>query len=149
MFRLEEHLGMHSASRTGSIAELEQLRRAGLAVDAVDDCGRTCLQAAAAAGEESVVQWLLERGASVHATNPYTGRTALHASCAAGQGEISLLLLHAGAATTRRDHQGKTPAQLGAAAGHLDLVRILFYSEFYPDTASALKAAALGWNKRD
>ena len=82
-----------ASSSHASIAELERLRRSGMQVDAVDECGLTCLFMAAAGGEREVCEWLVAHGADVDARNPEDGRSPLHAACAAGHVAVAAQLL--------------------------------------------------------
>ena len=113
-----------ASSSHASIAELERLRRSGMQVDAVDECGLTCLFMAAAGGEREVCEWLVAHGADVDARNPEDGRSPLHAACAAGHVAVAAQLLSAGASSTARDAEGLTPAELAHRALHLDVVRV-------------------------
>ena len=116
---------MHRAILPGydSLAELERLHRSGMRVDAVDEAGLTCLWVAAAAGEDAAVAWLLDHGADPSIVNREDGRSPLHAASASGHVAVVARLLNAGAISTRRDDSGKTPAEVGHAAKHLEVVR--------------------------
>lgn len=115
---------MHKVVRRVALSELERLKRSGLRTDAVDENGLTCLFIAAAAGEDDVVQWLLENGADVAAINPSDGRTPLHAASAGGHVAVVARLLGAGANSTALDGARQTAAEVAHAAQHLDVVRV-------------------------
>jgi len=68
-----------------------------LNVDERDDHGRTALQAAASAGAETAVRFLLARGANPNKADWESHWTALHRALYHGHLRIALLLLRAGA----------------------------------------------------
>ena len=115
---------MHKVVRSTAVSELERLKRSGLRVDAVDENGRTCLFVAAAAGEDEVVEWLLDNGADVAAIDPSAGRTPLHAASAVGHVAVVARLLGAGANSTALDGAGQTAAEVAHDQQHLDVVRV-------------------------
>lgn len=74
------------------------------------DRGLTPLHVAAAAGNVTVVQALLARGADVKATTPH-GETPLHSAARTGSGAVAALLA-AGADPNRYDRHGDLPLHL-------------------------------------
>jgi ankyrin repeat protein len=77
--------------------------------DVADETGLTPLMAAAATGQLSALELLLQSGrASILATDS-TGATALHAAAWGGHLDAVYALLHAGALVDARDSDGKTP----------------------------------------
>ena len=61
-------------------------------LSAGDHSGRTPLHVAASSGQAAMVQWLLERGASVHVRDS-ADQTPLMAAVMAGHLEVSLVSL--------------------------------------------------------
>ena len=120
---------MHRALRPGGdLAALQIIHRIGAKIDAVDEYGHSALFMASAAGYDEVVGWLLEEGADMAITDG-DGRTALHVAAARGHVRTcEMLLEHAGAhmrrLTQALDSQGRSPADLAAAARHMDVIRL-------------------------
>ncbi len=70
------------------------------------------------------VQSLIERGASVHATDYYS-RTALHCATEGGHANVAYLLVHKGARVDALDKVGRTPVMLALDRGHKAVVEYL------------------------
>jgi ankyrin repeat protein len=128
---------MHKAIMPGAgIAALDELRRCGASVDAVDEDGYTALHVAAAAGRADVVRWLLDSGADP-SIQAFDGRTALHAAAAVGHLEACELICDACERTPCLgvdpliraiqvvDADGKRPAELAQMARNMGVVRLL------------------------
>jgi len=80
---------------------------------------------AAAGKQATVVQFLLERGADVHAAN-VRGLTPLHVAAISGDVESIRLLLAAGADANARDREGQTPAHVAVTKDRgEDVLRVL------------------------
>jgi hypothetical protein len=86
--------------------------------------GATSLMALAFVGDEIRMQDLLDRGATVEATDP-SGYTALMYAAKAGNDGTVALLVSRGADPNAVDHQGSTPLMFAAQHGHLRAVREL------------------------
>jgi len=70
------------------------------------------------------VEWLLEYGAKINATQP-GGWTALHAAAANGDAEIVAFLLEKGAATGQKAENGQTASDRAQEKGHEQVVAVL------------------------
>lgn len=121
------------AFRQRSPRRLAGLAASGVRLDATDADGRTCLHLAAARGEATTVEWILEAGADP--ATPTRGAGAdgtlpLHHAARAGCPRTCGVLLGAGADVDGIDTAGGTP--LAGARGP-DVVRLLVDSGADPD----------------
>ncbi|XP_047245850.1 ankyrin repeat domain-containing protein 27 isoform X3 [Girardinichthys multiradiatus] len=91
-----------------------------------DDRGYSPLHAAAICGQAQLIDLLVNKGASVNATD-YHALTPLHLACQRGFQGVSLLLLHYKANTEAQDNNGNTPLHLACMYGHEDCVKALVY----------------------
>ncbi|KAF0682941.1 Aste57867_24954 [Aphanomyces stellatus] len=89
--------------------QVEFLLDHGADIDAPGKDGTTPLCAAALWGNETMVKFLLGRGARVSARNDGTGWTALHAAAFQEHGKVVRILLEADADPFARDSEGRTP----------------------------------------
>ena len=80
------------------------------------------LVAAAAAGQVSVAEWLLVRGAAVRGAGP---ETPLHAAAAAGHAPLISLLLAHGAPPSPLNQRGQTALQLAQLHGQASCAQLL------------------------
>ena len=104
---------------------VRSLVQAGASADRLDDCGRTPLTAAAAAGRSACVKVLLDLGADADLQGT-DGATALGIAVEQGHTSCARLLVHRGAsveATWGGDK--RTPLIAAASAGHEACVRLL------------------------
>lgn len=109
---------LHKACARGSLNLIEELHRRGARIDQKDDGGNTPLSWALMAKDDTpVVEWLLRRGADVHAISGYeeNGRGIMHFAARSGSIPAMALLLEAGADINDRDRNGDTPLHYAAA----------------------------------
>lgn len=71
-------------------------------------------------GRRDVVEYLLERGADVHARDD-GGLISLHNACSFGHAEVVSLLLRHGADANSRDNWNYTPLHEAAIKGKTDV----------------------------
>jgi len=138
-----------SVVHIGDTSRLEVLESYEADLSAPDYSGRTALHVAASSGKQDMVQWLLERGASVHARDS-NNETPLLVAAKAGNEEIVQTLRECGAS------HGLSPSDLGdilvwqAGQGRLDQLRCLLTAGAHPDVScnvngnTALHAAIEG-----
>eukprot|EP00435_Cladocopium_sp_Y103_P046332 s2372_g13.t1 len=98
---------LHLAAKRGRRRVMEVLLRAGAAVDAADQNGRTALMVAAASGQCGASAWLLEHRAEVDWRTHY-GYTALHHAALVPRPEVVEILLEGRASTEVMDREGRT-----------------------------------------
>lgn len=85
----------------------------------------TDLWSAAAAGDLTELQRLIEDGNSIDQRNPLTKGTPLHTAVLFGQEEIVKFLLENNAAVNARDSSGSTPLMTAAFIGNATITKLL------------------------
>ena len=115
-----------AAAAAGDARALQELRdRNAPPVDAADARdGRTALHAAAAAGQQDAVRFLLAMHADA-AKGDAHANGALHLAARSGAAECVALLLGAGAPAGARNKNSAAPIHLAAAHGHSDAIYCL------------------------
>jgi hypothetical protein len=93
-------------------------------IDTKDELGWTALHHSAYRGHESVVNLLLEIGASTIAEDD-SGSTALHRAAESGQDAIALLLIEKYANVDAKDRNGDTALHVATYKGHPSVVKVL------------------------
>jgi glucuronoarabinoxylan endo-1,4-beta-xylanase len=83
------------------------------------------LLSAARAGKSDQVRQLLQRGASVNASDAMNRKTALHFAVEAGHDQVAQTLIDAGADRSLRDSDGFTPLDRARDLGWDDIARAL------------------------
>ncbi len=106
------------------------------------DAARQLLHAAAAGGDETIVDRMVEKGAELNSLNE-NGGTLLHSAAAGGLRSIADLLLGRGADPNRRDHYGWTPLHVAAWFGHETIASALL--DAGADLDAATPAGERAW----
>uniref|UniRef100_A0A7N6A344 NAD(+) ADP-ribosyltransferase n=1 Tax=Anabas testudineus TaxID=64144 RepID=A0A7N6A344_ANATE len=101
-------------------------------VDCTDEEGNTALQFASASGHESLVRFLLRKGASVDSRNNY-GWTPLMQAARFGHLTVAHILLENGAEINGRNRLGASVLTMAARGGHTHVVKLLLESGAYVD----------------
>jgi len=96
---------LHDAAKTGDLAQVKQLVKAGGNVDERDVAERTALSWAAGARHVEVVQFLLEKGADVNARD-FANYTVLQHAVMDGDLAAVELLVENGADVNAKDNEG-------------------------------------------
>jgi ankyrin repeat protein len=117
---------LHLAAFFGKAEAVRMLLDADAPVDAYtqNDLANQPLHAAAAGRNVEICRALLAAGADVGATQ-HGGFAPLHEAAQLGDDEMVELFLSAGADPTLAAEDGRTPADLAEAAGHVDVARRL------------------------
>ncbi|XP_033841580.1 ankyrin repeat and SAM domain-containing protein 6-like [Periophthalmus magnuspinnatus] len=110
-------------------------------VDCADEEGNTGLQLASASGHESLVRFLLRKGASVDSRNNY-GWTPLMQAARFGHLSVAHMLLENGAEINGRNRLGASVLAMAARGGHTHVVKLLLESGAYVDDYDHLAVAA-------
>ncbi len=101
-----EEAEIYRSVRSGSIAALDELLKAGVAVNHQDQAGNSLLLRTVVYGKADAVKFLIQRGADVNLANK-AGATPLMR--AAGQPDVIQLLVANGADVRARSGLGNTP----------------------------------------
>uniref|UniRef100_A0A7N6AUN6 SAM domain-containing protein n=1 Tax=Anabas testudineus TaxID=64144 RepID=A0A7N6AUN6_ANATE len=110
-------------------------------VDCTDEEGNTALQFASASGHESLVRFLLRKGASVDSRNNY-GWTPLMQAARFGHLTVAHILLENGAEINGRNRLGASVLTMAARGGHTHVVKLLLESGAYVDDYDHLAVSA-------
>ena len=118
---------LHESARTGNVETVKTLLDEGLHPDVCrpeDRYAETALQKASLFGHLSVVQCLLDHGASVTAQSAL-GTTAFHRACKGGSVNVLPVLLQDRNQLEAKAKNGLTPLFMASEKGQLDTVKWL------------------------
>jgi ankyrin repeat protein len=120
-------IDIHEAAAAGKFERVKALAEADpKAIHAFAGDGFAPLALASFFGHLEIVEWLLGRGAEVHAISKNaTGYTALSGAVARGDAEIVRVLLAHGANARHRYGSGYSPLHEAAAGGKLEIMKLL------------------------
>lgn len=127
--------GFTEAARWGRIDVIEDLLANGIAVDAIDEYGRTALILAAMGGQLEVMQLLIERGSDVNFRTEESGMTPLLSLLATLHSEWVYLsgteiLINAGADISMADPKGRNAYDWAKQRVSEERIRPEFLEEF-------------------
>ncbi|KAF8670409.1 hypothetical protein HU200_050714 [Digitaria exilis] len=120
----EQAQDLIDAARYDDLEDVVALFSAGVSLDSTDSQGRTgCLplHMASANGHLAVVEYLIQNGANVNATN-LEKNTALHWACLNGHIEVIKALISAGASVSALNSHEKTPMDEAVTKGKMDVI---------------------------
>eukprot|EP00919_Chromeraceae_sp_WS-2016_P020884 GHVR01049562.1.p1 GENE.GHVR01049562.1~~GHVR01049562.1.p1 ORF type:complete len:536 (-),score=115.29 GHVR01049562.1:347-1954(-) len=113
-------------------------------IEDVDDNGNTALHLACVGGHVDVIEYLIEKGANIHAVG-FVKRRCLHKASFTGHLEVVQLLLEKGAHKDLEepDEDGNTALQLACGGGRLEVVEELLRHRANPLAVGLLDRTAL------
>ncbi len=141
--QVAEHMGYNPIVR---LLEYKQRRDQADESAATDDKGRDPLMAAAAQGEQKLVEALLDIGADIEATDA-EGRTALMWAAMESQSDIAEILLSRDAEVDAADNEGGTALTWAADQGSIDVVQVLLHNDADPTIEDNQGWTPLQWAK--
>ncbi len=116
---------IHNAATEGNLETVKALLSSDpTLIEARLEDGKTVLHAAAYAGHNEIVRYLLENGAGIN-TASNANSIALHGAAYHGHPETVKLLIESGSEVNQANIYGYTPVLSAAAGGHAEIVRIL------------------------
>lgn len=120
---------MMLAAYAGQTQSIKELRHYGAKYSIKDRGGSTALHWAMDGGNLELIDWILDDGADLHATD-YNGWTPLlRVAAVGGNSDVAALLLRGGAEINKRDKDGKTPLMIAVVNGHQALVELLLQKD--------------------
>ncbi len=111
---------------------LELLIESGADIFDFDDEGVSILDMAITYDNRFMVEYLLEKGIDINATNRRSGFTALMAAACYGRVEIAKLLLSYGASQEAKDSKGFTAIDFARKMNKKSVLELLDYDENDP-----------------
>ena len=134
---------IHGAIRAGDTARVEAMLAARPElIEIRKDYGYTPLLAAAAAGNEDIVELLLTKGSAENETD-YFANTALHLAAGKGHADVVRVMLANGASPALKNSQGDLPLHLAADADHCEVARLLIEARADINAKDSLGRTAL------
>ena len=119
---------LHLTAREGQVHQLRRLLDCGVLVDGLendwDEPQQTPLMLAAKFNDEEVVEFLIERGASLEMRDDQD-RTPFHYAAEGGKVRNLLRLIEHGVDVLQKDEHGYSALHLAASNGHTNSVRLL------------------------
>jgi len=132
-----------TAFASGDVDLLKRLADQGATVNGPTSTGDSQLLLAVSQSHTEVVKTLIESGADVKQTAPFSAWTALHSSSLQADTGTTQLLLGKGADPNALDGLGRTPLHIAAHASSPDIVSILLAAGADPARIDSLGNSAL------
>ncbi|XP_068900839.1 ankyrin repeat domain-containing protein 50-like [Tenebrio molitor] len=136
-----EGLSLHELAKTGDVKKLQELLKV-VDIEARDQDNKTILHIASYYGHETLVEYLLDKGANTDATNK-NGRIPLHLASQLGHVKVVKQLLDKVHKSTARDNWGLTPLSRAAYKGHKEVVKLLLDAGFNANAQNYRKETPL------
>ena len=114
----------YNAAGKGDVSTIEEVLRAGVPVDYIDEIDRTVLMIAAQNSRTEVIPMLLQNGANVNKQNS-VGNTAMHWAAYGNKPEAIALLVEHGASVNIRNNKGEKPIDLARRRKYKAAFRML------------------------
>jgi ankyrin repeat protein len=118
-----EELSLHELAKNGDVEKIYELLKI-VDIETRNKDNNTILHIASYYGHESLVKYLLDRGANTDATNKIN-RIPLHLASQRGHVKVVKHLLDKDHKSTARDKWGLTPLHRAAYKGHKEVVTLL------------------------
>lgn len=116
---------MMLAAFGGKLSCVKELRHYGASYAVQDRGGSTAFHWAMDSKNTEMVDWMIDDGANMEATD-YNGWTPLlRVAAVGGSPEVTRLLLRRGASVSCKDKDGKTPLMIAVINGHTSMVEQL------------------------
>jgi ankyrin repeat protein len=121
-------LSLHELAKTGDVEKIQELLNV-VDIETRDQENNTILHIASYYGHETLVEYLLDKGANTDATN-INRRIPLHLASQLGHVKVVKQLLDKGHKSSARDKWGLTPLSRAAYKGHKEVVKFLLDAGF-------------------
>ena len=116
---------LHKACEKGDIQAVKQHLDAGADVNDKDDNGFTPLIYTCGEGHVELSEFLIEKGADMHAKAGYPSSSPLHAAASENYEEIAALLIIKGADVNMKKDDSETPLDWAEEEKNADLADLL------------------------
>jgi hypothetical protein len=118
-------LGIHYHAHAGTLDEVKELLKTDPSLlDSKTEYGKTPLLWATTSGQEKVIDYLIDQGASITATNKF-GNSALHLAAEHDRPKLVIKFANLGLDITLGNKDGETPLHEAARCGNVKAIKAL------------------------